>query len=43
MARENDLLGWLDLDPYNVGNQIRIGYGSKKIGFQLLFYFFFNF
>ena len=27
----------------NVGNLIRAGYGSKKTGFQLLFYFFFDF
>ena len=24
----------------NVGNPIRVGYGGKKTGFQLLFYFF---
>ena len=27
----------------NVGNPIKVGYGSKKTGFQLLFYFFFYF
>ena len=27
----------------NVGNPIRVGYGGKKTGFQLLFYLFFDF